>query len=97
MSTSTFPSFHKLSVQERVRTVRAELLRLAAGLERGSEHPLADAIVGAAEARGLALSPAEGFTSLTGRGVRGRRCPGSNAAGPRGRAGGCTAPPGRDR
>ena len=48
-----------------------EALRLAASLERGSEHPLAAAIVHAAEQRGLALSPVEGFSSSTGRGVRG--------------------------
>jgi Cu+-exporting ATPase len=49
----------------------AEALRLAASLERGSEHPLAGAIVAAAEERGLALAPATGFSSTTGRGVRG--------------------------
>ena len=48
-----------------------ELLRLAASLERGSEHPLASALLRASEARGLALSPASGFESLTGKGVRG--------------------------
>jgi heavy metal translocating P-type ATPase len=48
-----------------------ELLRLAASLERASEHPLAAAIVGAAEARGLALAAVEGFESVTGKGVRG--------------------------
>ncbi|HSD27732.1 MAG TPA: heavy metal translocating P-type ATPase, partial [Vicinamibacteria bacterium] len=48
-----------------------EALRLAASLERGSEHPLAGAIVGAAEERALELSPVEGFSSETGRGVRG--------------------------
>jgi Cu+-exporting ATPase len=47
------------------------LLRLAASLERGSEHPLAAAIVRGAEARGLALGAASGFESLTGKGVRG--------------------------
>ena len=49
-----------------------ELLRLAASLERGSEHPLAAAIVKGAEARGLALVNAEGFESITGKGVKGR-------------------------
>jgi len=50
----------------------AGLLRLAASLERGSEHPLAAAIVRGAEARGLVLEPAAGFEALAGRGVRGR-------------------------
>jgi Cu+-exporting ATPase len=49
-----------------------ELLRLAASLERGSEHPLAAAIVHGAEERGVAIGPAQAFESLTGRGVRGR-------------------------
>jgi Cu+-exporting ATPase len=48
------------------------LLRLAATLERGSEHPLAAAIVKGAEERGLKLGATEAFESLTGRGVRGR-------------------------
>jgi Cu+-exporting ATPase len=48
------------------------LPRLAATLERGSEHPLAAAIVKGAEERGLKLSTTEAFESLTGRGVRGR-------------------------
>jgi Cu+-exporting ATPase len=48
-----------------------EVLRLAASLERGSEHPLAEAIVRAAEGRGLALPPAVEFAALAGRGVRG--------------------------
>jgi Cu+-exporting ATPase len=52
-------------------TEDVEALRLAASLERGSEHPLAGAIVRAAEERGLALAPVEGFSSVTGRGVRG--------------------------
>jgi len=48
------------------------LLRLAATLERGSEHPLASAIVKGAEERGVALGSADGFESITGQGVRGR-------------------------
>ncbi len=49
-----------------------ELLRLGASLERGSEHPLARAILEAAEDRGLVLNRAEDFSSETGKGVRGR-------------------------
>ncbi|HKO04345.1 MAG TPA: heavy metal translocating P-type ATPase [Candidatus Acidoferrales bacterium] len=49
-----------------------QLLRLAASLERGSEHPLAAGIVAAAEARGLALASVDEFESLTGKGVKGR-------------------------
>jgi P-type Cu+ transporter len=49
-----------------------EVLRLAASVERSSEHPLASAIVRAAEARGLRLEQVEGFRSTTGRGVTGR-------------------------
>ncbi len=48
-----------------------EVLRLAAGLEVGSEHPLATAIVEAARARGLDLPAADGFEAQVGRGVRG--------------------------
>src|SRR5262249_30339933 len=47
-----------------------ELLRLAASVERGSEHPLAEAIVRGTVARGLTLLNAEGFESVTGQGVR---------------------------
>lgn len=48
-----------------------EVLRIAASLDQGSEHPLADAIVHAARERGLALAKAEGFESSSGIGVRG--------------------------
>ncbi len=48
-----------------------ELLRLAAGLERGSEHPLAAAVVRAAEERGLTVPAARNFQSVTGKGVKG--------------------------
>jgi len=47
------------------------LLRLAASLERGSEHPLAAAIVAGAAERGVAISEASGFQSITGKGVNG--------------------------
>jgi Cu+-exporting ATPase len=48
-----------------------ELLRLAGSLERGSEHPLAAAIVAAAEQRGMTLSESSAFESLTGKGIEG--------------------------
>jgi len=48
-----------------------ELLRLAASLERGSEHPLAAAIVAGAEEHGLVPGQAANFTSETGKGVTG--------------------------
>ena len=48
-----------------------ELLRLAASLERGSEHPLAAAIVRGAEERGLTFGAVGDFTSETGKGVVG--------------------------
>ncbi|MCH7736525.1 MAG: copper-translocating P-type ATPase [Chloroflexi bacterium] len=46
-----------------------ELLFLAASAERGSEHPLGEAIVMAAQDRGLALEPVSGFEALPGRGI----------------------------
>ncbi len=49
----------------------AEILALAAGLERGSEHPLAAAILAAAAERGVPSSSVGAFRSLTGRGVTG--------------------------
>jgi Cu+-exporting ATPase len=48
-----------------------EILRLGASVERGSEHPLAAAIVRAAEQRGLKITPVTEFQSRTGRGVLG--------------------------
>jgi Cu+-exporting ATPase len=50
----------------------AELLSLAAGLERSSEHPLARAIVEGANARNVRITDITDFDSLTGRGVKGR-------------------------
>jgi P-type Cu+ transporter len=49
-----------------------ELLRLAAGLEKGSEHPLAAAIVRAAEGRNLQLPDAVDFKYITGKGLQGQ-------------------------
>lgn len=48
-----------------------EVLRLAASLDQGSEHPLAEAIVKAAREKNLVLNKADGFESITGIGVRG--------------------------
>src|SRR5262249_16669366 len=48
------------------------VLAFAAGLELGSEHPLAAAIVRGAEERGIAWSRADGFDAVTGKGVTGR-------------------------
>ncbi len=60
MSVVPAPGFEKVS-----------LLQLAATLERGSEHPLAAAIVKGAEERGVLPGEASHFESLTGKGVRG--------------------------
>jgi P-type Cu+ transporter len=49
-----------------------EVLRLAASLEQGSEHPLASALVNAAKERGLVLQEATEFRAVTGQGIRGR-------------------------
>jgi Cu+-exporting ATPase len=48
-----------------------ELLRLAASVERSSEHPLAAAVVAGAEGRGIVCAPVEQFRSVTGKGVTG--------------------------
>jgi Cu+-exporting ATPase len=48
------------------------LLRIAASLERGSEHPLAEAIVHGAEERGIDFTAADDFRSVTGKGVTGQ-------------------------
>jgi Cu+-exporting ATPase len=56
---------HGVGMQE------AELLRFAAGVERGSEHPLARAIVDAAEEKGLAIASASRFEYQPGMGVAG--------------------------
>jgi Cu+-exporting ATPase len=53
-------------------TDETELLRLAASLERGSEHPLAAAIVTAANERGVVLAKVEDFNAVAGKGVAGK-------------------------
>ena len=50
----------------------AEVLRLAASLERGSEHPLAEAIVRGAEENGVEMTEAQDFEAVTGKGVKGK-------------------------
>ncbi len=52
------------------QTPQSALLRLAASAERGSEHPLGEAIVRAAQAQGLALSEPAAFESIAGHGIR---------------------------
>jgi len=64
------PAFH--SVLAAPGFTEDEVLRIAASLDQGSEHPLADAIVGEARKRALALANAGDFESSTGIGVRGK-------------------------
>jgi Cu+-exporting ATPase len=64
------PAFHSVVPAEGWSA--DEVLRLAASLDQGSEHPLADAIVGEARRRGLALSKGADFESATGQGVSGK-------------------------
>jgi Cu+-exporting ATPase len=63
---------HLVSVIALESFADTDVLRLAASLERGSEHPLAAPIVAGAEERGLSLVSAEDFKSVTGQGVTGR-------------------------
>jgi Cu+-exporting ATPase len=60
-----------VAIQPAVGIDEAELLRLAASLERASEHPLASAIVQAARERNITLADAQQFDSPVGKGVRG--------------------------
>ena len=64
------PAFHSIAAQPGF--AEDEVLRIAASLDQGSEHPLADAIVAEARKRSLALSKASDFESATGIGVRGK-------------------------
>jgi Cu+-exporting ATPase len=60
-----------VSVVAAAREGETALLRLAASLEQGSEHPLAAAIVAGAQERGVSIAAAEDFRSITGKGVLG--------------------------
>ncbi|MBU6438438.1 MAG: heavy metal translocating P-type ATPase, partial [Betaproteobacteria bacterium] len=64
------PSFERVVPAPGVAAQDA--LQLAARLDQGSEHPLAQAIVAAARAQGLPLAPVEQFSSVSGIGVQGR-------------------------
>jgi Cu+-exporting ATPase len=60
------------TVQTMAELGEDEALRLAAALEQGVHHPLADALVATARARGLALPTVQDFENVGGHGVRGR-------------------------
>ena len=60
-----------VSVQALNGFSETQVLQLAASLERASEHPLAEAIVGGATAKGLSFSDTADFASITGKGVTG--------------------------
>ncbi len=64
------PSFNRAIATAGI--TEAEVLRLAASLDQGSEHPLADAIVRAARDRGLTLDKPDNFESASGIGVQGQ-------------------------
>ncbi len=70
--TGTLTEGHpELASVEALGVPEGDLLRLAASLERGSEHPLAAAIVRGAQGRGVALVESTDFRSITGKGVVG--------------------------
>jgi len=62
---------HLISIVALAELTEAEVLRSAASLERGSEHPVAHAVLKAAERRGIALAEVRDFRSLPGRGAQG--------------------------
>ncbi|HWG90990.1 MAG TPA: copper-translocating P-type ATPase [Candidatus Thermoplasmatota archaeon] len=70
--TLTLAEHRVVGLQAAEGLTETEALRLAAALQADSEHPIARAIVTSARDRGIPAATAEGFESLTGRGVRGR-------------------------
>ena len=60
-----------VAVETTAQFSEAEVLGMAAALEKDSEHPLATAIVDGASERGLAIPPSSDFASVTGKGVTG--------------------------
>lgn len=66
------PGVTDIVVAEQAALSETELLTLAASAERGSEHPLGQAIVGAARARAVTLADPQDFEAVTGQGVRAR-------------------------
>jgi Cu+-exporting ATPase len=60
-----------VAVEPAENSSETDVLRLAGALERGSEHPLAEAIVRGAEGRGVTLPNVSDFASITGEGVKG--------------------------
>ncbi|HXF60683.1 MAG TPA: heavy metal translocating P-type ATPase [Caldilineaceae bacterium] len=64
------PAVTDIALSSQAALSRDELLRLAASAERGSEHPLGEAIVRAAQEAGLALSAPAAFESIAGHGIR---------------------------
>ena len=65
------PVFDTAIANTALNLTSTEILRLAASLDQGSEHPLADAIVKAARSQNLSLSPVSNFESASGIGVSG--------------------------
>ena len=71
--TGTLTEGHpKLMVLEPVEAEADELLALAASLQAGSQHPLAQAVIQAAQAKGIALLPTQALRALPGKGVSGK-------------------------
>jgi heavy metal translocating P-type ATPase len=68
--TPSLTTIHPIRREGSDELTETELLGLAAAAEQPSEHPLARAVVDAARQTGLAITPAEGFAAVPGRGVR---------------------------